>query len=141
MDKLRITQLKSLFDEIGQYYNQQGLPHHGYQLEDIFLNLHNFLQSKGIDLFDDLRTDYYCNFKIRPHGFWKDKMDKKERKQLLYQIGNDKAFLKQYKLTRKIIEKQSAIDPIENNGYLLTVFNFEDNRESPMFIRYTFVEA
>ena len=130
-----------LFDEIGQYYNQQGLPHHGYQLEDIFLNLHNFLQSKGIDLFDDLRTDYYCNFKIRPHGFWKDKMDKKERKQLLYQIGNDKAFLKQYKLTRKIIEKQSAIDPIENNGYLLTVFNFEDNRESPMFIRYTFVEA
>lgn len=127
-----------LFDEIGQYYNQNRLPHHGYQLEDIFLNLHNFLLSKGIDLFEELRTDYYCNFKIRPHGFWKDKMDKKERKQMLYQIGNDKPFLKQYKLNRKIIEKQTVIDPLDNNGYLLTVFNFEDNREKPLSIRYTF---
>lgn len=130
-----------LFDEIGKFYNKHGLPHHGYQLEDVFLNLHNFLQSRGINLFEELRTDYYCNFKIRPHGFWKDKMDKKERKQLLYQIGNDKTFLKQYKLTRKIIEKQSAIDPIKSNEYLLTVFNVEDNREYPMFIRYTFAEV
>ncbi|MFV0539050.1 MAG: DUF4080 domain-containing protein [Dysgonomonas sp.] len=127
-----------LFDEIGQYYNQNRLPHHGYQLEDIFLNLHNFLLSKSIDLFEELRTDYYYNFKIRPHGFWKDKMDKKERKQMLYQIGNDKPFLKQYKLSRKIIEKQTVIDPLYNNEYLLTVFNFEDNREKPLSIRYTF---
>ncbi len=127
-----------LFDEIGQYYNQNRLPHHGYQLEDIFLNLHNFLMSKGIDLFEELRTDYYCNFKIRPHGFWKDKMDKKERKQMLYQIGNDKPFLKQYKLSRKIIEKQTVIDPLDNKEYLLTVFNFENNREKPLSIRYTF---
>lgn len=127
-----------LFDEIGQYYNQNRLPHHGYQLEDIFFNLHNFLLSKGIDLFEELRTDYYYNFKIRPHGFWKDKMDKKERKQLLYQIGNDKPFLKEYKLNRKIIEKQTAIDPLGNSGYLLTVFNFENNRVSPLSIRYTF---
>lgn len=130
-----------LFDEIGQYYKQNKLPHHGYQLEDIFLHLHNFLLSKGIDLFEKLRTDYYCNFKIRPHGFWKDKIEKKERKQMLYRIGNDKPFLKQYKLNRKIIEKQTAIDPIENNEYLLTVFNFEDNRVSPLFIRYTFSDV
>ncbi|MDR1707148.1 MAG: B12-binding domain-containing radical SAM protein [Prevotella sp.] len=129
-----------LFDEIGQYYKQNGLPHHGYQLEDIFFNLHNSLLSKGIDLFEELRTDYYCNFKIRPHGFWKDKMDKKERKQMLYRIGNDKPFLKQYKLSRKIIEKQTVIDPLDNNEYLLTVFNFEGNRINPLFIRYTFPE-
>lgn len=142
MNILTKTQYKGkyfeLFDEIGQYYNQNRLPHHGYQLEDIFLNLHNFLLSKSIDLFEELRTDYYCNFKIRPHGFWKDKMDKKERKQMLYQIGNDKPFLKQYKLSRKIIEKQTVIDPLDNNEYLLTVFNFEDNREKPLSIRYTF---
>jgi len=112
-----------LFDEIGQYYKLNKLPHHGYQLEDIFLNLHNFLISKDIDLFEELRTDYYSNFKIRPHGFWKDKIDKKKRKQLLYHIGNDKPFLKEHKLNRKIIEKQAAIDLIEeDNKYLLTVF-------------------
>lgn len=130
-----------LFDQIGQYYNQNRLPHHGYQLEDVFSNLHNFLLSKGINLFNELRTDYYCNFRIRPHGFWKDKMDKKERKQMLYQIGNDKPFLKQYKLSRKIIEKQTVIDPLDNKEYLLTVFNFEDKRESPLSIRYTFSDT
>lgn len=111
-----------LFDEIGHYYKDNKLAHHGYQLEDIFLHLHNFLVSKGIDLFEELRTDYYYNFKIRPHGFWPDKIEKKERKRLLYLIGNDKPFLSKYKLTRKIIEKQAAIDLIGKNEYQLTVF-------------------
>lgn len=131
-----------LFDEIGQYYNLHNLPHHGYQLEDIFLFLHNFLLSRGIDLFTELRTDYYCNFKIRPHGFWNDKIEKRERKQLLYQIGNDKTFLQKYGLNRKIIEKQAAIDIVENsdNEYLLTVFLQKDNSVEHLFLSYTFKE-
>lgn len=131
-----------LFDEIGQYYNLHNLPHHGYRLEDIFLFLHNFLLSRGIDLFTELRTDYYCNFKIRPHGFWDDKIEKRERKQLLYQIGNDKPFLQKYGLNRKIIEKQAAIDIVENsdNEYLLTVFFQKDNSVEHLFLSYTFKE-
>lgn len=131
-----------LFDEIGQYYNLHSLPHHGYRLEDIFLFLHNFLLSRGIDLFTELRTDYYCNFKIRPHGFWDDKIEKRERKQLLYQIGNDKPFLQKYGLNRKIIEKQAAIDIVENsdNEYLLTVFLQKDNSVEHLFLSYTFKE-
>lgn len=131
-----------LFDEIGQYYNLHNLPHHGYRLEDIFLFLHNFLLSRGIDLFTELRTDYYCNFKIRPHGFWDDKIEKRERKQLLYQIGNDKPFLQKYGLNRKIIEKQAAIDIVENsdNEYLLTVFLQRDNSVEHLFLSYTFKE-
>lgn len=131
-----------LFDEIGQYYNLHNLPHHGYRLEDIFLFLHNFLLSRGIDLFTELRTDYYCNFKIRSHGFWDDKIEKRERKQLLYQIGNDKPFLQKYGLNRKIIEKQAAIDIVENsdNEYLLTVFLQKDNSVEHLFLSYTFKE-
>lgn len=131
-----------LFDEIGQYYNLHNLPHHGYRLEDLFLFLHNFLLSRGIDLFTELRTDYYCNFKIRPHGFWDDKIEKRERKQLLYQIGNDKPFFQKYGLNRKIIEKQAAIDIVENsdNEYLLTVFFQKDNSVEHLFLSYTFKE-
>lgn len=131
-----------LFDEIGQYYNLHNLPHHGYRLEDIFLFLHNFLLSRGIDLFTELRTDYYCNFKIRPHGFWDYKIEKRERKQLLYQIGNDKPFLRKYGLNRKIIEKQAAIDIVENsdNEYLLTVFLQKNNSVEHLFLSYTFKE-
>jgi radical SAM superfamily enzyme YgiQ (UPF0313 family) len=123
-----------LFDEIGLYYKQNGLPHHGYQLEDVFLHLHNFLLSKDIDLLEKLRIDYYCNFKIRPRGFWTDRMEKKERKRLLYLIGNDKPFLSQYKLTRKVIEKQTAIDRIGENEYLLTVFLADGEH---LFIAYS----
>lgn len=113
------------FDQLGQYYKQQNLPHHRYQFEDLFRNLQAFLETKDIDLFNLLRTDYYANFKIRPHGFWQSAMDKKKRKQLLYQIGNDKVFLKRHSLDRKTIEKQTAIDPIGKDRYLLTIFNTE----------------
>lgn len=127
-----------LFDEIGLYYREQQLPHHSYHLEDVFLNLHQFLLSRGINLFDDLRTDYYHCFKIRPHGFWKNPIEKKQRKQLLYEIGNDRLFLKKHGLTRRIIEKQAAIDLLSANHYLLTIFCADGSRENPLFIEYTF---
>lgn len=125
------------FDEVGQYYEKQNLPHLKYQFEDLFRNLQAFLESKGIDLFETLRTDYYSNFKIRPHGFWTPQIDKKKRKQLLYQIGNDKVFLKKHKLTRHVVEKQAAIDPIEDNKYLLTIFSAsEANQPQQLVLEY-----
>ena len=126
-----------LFDEIGQYFEEYKLPEHGNHLEDIFLNLHKFLQSNDINLFNELREDYYSCFNIRPHGFWENRMDKKLRKQMLHQIGGDVDFLKRFKLNRKIIEKQTAIDFLKDNEYLLTVFCDDGSRENPMFIIYT----
>lgn len=111
-----------LFDEIGQHYVQHNYPHHGYQLEDVFRILYEFLLQKDIDLFETLRTDYYHNFRIRPHGFWDHRLDKTTRKKLLYQIGQDKDFLIENGLSRKIIEKQAAIDKISDNRYLLTLY-------------------
>lgn len=125
-----------LFDEIGQYYETHQLPEHGYHLEDIFRNLHHFLLSENINLFHKLREDYYSCFKIRPHGFWENQMDKKRRKGLLYQIGNDKDFLKKHHLNRKIIEKQTAIDEIGENEFLLTIFCNDGSRPNPLFIHY-----
>lgn len=111
-----------LFDEVGQYYVEHNYPHHGYQLEDLFRILHEFLQERGIDLFETLRTDYYHNFKIRPHGFWSHRLDKETRKKQLYLIGQDKDFLIKSGLSRKIIEKQAAIDKTKENKYLLTIY-------------------
>lgn len=111
-----------LFDEIAHFYEENNYPHRGYQLEDLFRYLNAFLESKGIHLFEELRSDYYSCFASRPHGFWKETMDKKKRKQLLYQIGQDKSFLKQHNLSRKIVEKQTAIDLISDEEYVLTIF-------------------
>lgn len=125
-----------LFDQIGQYYNNHNLPHQGYQLEDVFRHLHNFLLSNNIDLFETLRTDYYHNFSRKAHGFWEDVIGKTDRKRLLYEIGQNKPFLKQHNLTRKIVEKQTAIDRISDNEYLLTVFP-SDNNPSISTLVYT----
>ena len=110
------------FDEMGHYYKVKNLPRMGYQLEDLFNYLDQFLKSKGIDACDFLREDYYSNFKIRPTGYWYDDISKAERKKLLYTIGQDKDFLNKHNLTRKIIEKQTAINPLKDGGYLLTIF-------------------
>ena len=96
----------------------------------MFATLHDFLLDKGYNLFELLRRDYYNNFTIRPHGFWESSIGKKENKQLLYQIGNDKAFLHLHKLTRKIVEKQITIDPTSEDGkYVLTLIEAHPNTE------------
>ncbi len=120
------------FDEVGQYYNTHNLPHMGYQLEDLFRYFNDFLLAKGIDVFTLLRNDYYSNFTRRPQGFWKDTMDKKQRKRMLYNIGQDKEFLKKHNLDRRTIEKMATIDPISDEEYLLTLF-LEDGREQLVY--------
>jgi len=124
-----------LFDEIGQYRETHPFPDN-YQLEDTFLHLHQFLLSKDIDLFNELRADYYSCFQIRPRGFWENRMGKKKCKQLRLQIGDDKDFLENHQLTRQLIEKQTNIDPFDDNQLLLTVFCDDGSRVNPLFLYY-----
>lgn len=116
------------FDELALFYRRNAFPLRGYQLEDLFCYLHRFLLSCDIDLFEVLRSDYYDNYKRRPKGFWEDHLGKKKRKQLLYQLGNDKDFLHRHKLTRQMLEKHCVIDPSSSGGYRLTLFSPEGNR-------------
>ncbi|MDL2304594.1 B12-binding domain-containing radical SAM protein [Bacteroides sp. OttesenSCG-928-D19] len=117
------------FDQVAEYARQCQFPERGYQLEELFLYLHQFLTNKGIDLFRQLRSDYYGNFTVRPTGFWLQTMDKHTRKKLLYTIGQDKDFLHLHGLTRKQIEKQTAIDTDGENTYLLTIFEEKPTKE------------
>ncbi len=125
-----------LFDELGQFYNFYDLPHFGYQLEDLYSNLDKFLQANNIDAYEQLRNDYYDNFSMRPSRFWKEELSKAERKSLLYQIGQDKAFLQQYGLTRKVIEKKTAIHPLDINRFLLILFVQKDNKKGNLQLVY-----
>lgn len=125
------------FDELGQYCIQQQFPERGYQLEDVFACLHGFLLTQNINLFEALRRDYYANFTLRPTGFWDDELDKKAKKRLLYEIGQDKSFLRKYGLTRKMVEKQVAVNVISNQSYLLTLFRNEPGHVSREEMVYT----
>lgn len=125
-----------LFDEIGAYYERKDLPLIGHQLEDLFLNLHCFLLEKKINYFENLRTDYYKNFKVRPSGFWENRIDKAQLKQLRYRIGQDKAFLSEHGLTRYVIEKQTAMDYFSEEELLLVLFLPQDKGTEHVFLKY-----
>ena len=121
------------FDEMGHYYKEIDLPRMGYQLEDLFRYLNQFLESKGLDASDTLREDYYSNYKIRPTSYWTEDISKNERKKLLYAIGQDNDYLRKHNLTRKNIEKQTAINPLKSGGYLLTIF-LEEKKEKKKLV-------
>lgn len=124
-----------LFDEIASFYKEKQYLHHAYQLEDVFRYLHEFLQSRGIDLFELLRRDYYDHFKIRPHGFWQHPVDKKSRKRMLYAIAQDKDFLCRNNLQPKDVEKRAVIDPDEDGFYRLTFF-MPEREPCPLSLLY-----
>ncbi len=111
------------FDRLATYGQLHSFDFHRYQLEDLFRWLHDFLQSEGIELFELLREDYSNNFNIRPaKGFWPDIIEKKERKRLFDLISHDHDFLATHNLTPYAIKKQTAIDPLDERQYLLTIF-------------------
>ena len=138
-DTTYLNRYFELFDAIGQYNDKRPLPNRTYRLEDIFLHLHHFLLSININLFEELRKDYYSCFKIRPHGFWENRIDKKLLKQWRNQIANNKPFLQNYQLNRKIIEKQTAIDFIDDKNLLLTILCADGSRETPLFLSYPII--
>ena len=113
----------NFFEMLAMYFQQHAYNFHQCQLEDYYRWLNAFLQSKGLDLFDQLRDDYYNNFKIRPTGgFWQDAIGKKERKNLLDQISRNQKFLATFELSSYMIKKQTAIDQLDDGHCLLTVF-------------------
>jgi len=118
------------FEELYNFYSAKNFPRFGYQLEDLFAVLQEFLTTKGIDIFPLLRDDYYDNYTLRPHGFWQDKMSKKEKKQLVQKIIHDESFLTQNKLTAQQIEKYSTIDVIDEQTLLLTLFHVRENKKT-----------
>ncbi len=124
------------FDELAAYGKEHSTAYGGGQPEDQFRRLHDFLRSKSIDLFDLLREDYYNRFTVRPAGrFWPDTIEKKERKQILEEIGKDKHFLMLHGIDSYTVRKQTAIDQISDHRYLLTVFLPEGRKR----IEYEFI--
>lgn len=116
------------FDELAHHFKAINFPRFGYQLEDLFNQLELFLEKKNIEVFHLLRDDYYDNYNLRPHGFWKDNLSKKEKKQLINTVTLDQDFLHHNKLTKKQVEDYARIDPLDNNSAILTLFNVRKSK-------------
>lgn len=109
------------FLHLSFYFEENKYRSHSFSLEELYQCLHGYLVSQNLNYLEILFTDYYGNFNIRPTSTWIQTLEKAERKRLLYKIGQDKFFLEEYGLNRKIVEKQTALNSIDGR-YLLTVF-------------------
>ena len=119
------------FLELYKYYNSRKFPQFGYQLEDVFKVLYDFLEEKNISIFGLLRNDYYDNYTLRPHGFWNDKLCKKEKKALVQRIIKDEEFLMLHKVSADQVEKYATLDVIEDNKVEITLFNLRKDKNTP----------
>lgn len=119
------------FEEIYNYYTAQSFPRFGYQLEDLFKILSDYLATLNIDVFPLLRADYYDNYTLKPHGFWEDKVEKKQKKAWLQEIIHNDEFLTANKLDPTQIEKFATIDPIDEQTLLITLFNCRKSKVEP----------
>lgn len=125
------------FRELAKVYTSYKSQKLAIKLEDLFIILEKFLTDNNINIFSTLRKDYYNNYSIRPHGFWKPLLDKTNRKKLLYEISNDKNFLMKYNLNRKMIEKQMTIDILDKNEFILTHFDGENKNHQEYMYKKT----
>ena len=125
------NQYFEFFEELYDFYTHLKLPRFGYQLEDLFRVLYQFLENKNIHVFELLRDDYYDNYTLRPHGFWEEKQTKKEKKALIQKIIKDKVFLHAKQLSVAQIEKYSTLDWIDETTIQITLFNVRKNKQIP----------
>lgn len=119
------------FKELSDHFKEANFPRFGYQLEDLFEQLHLFLKQRSITLFPLLRDDYYDNYTLRPRGFWKEKEEKRKIKRRYQLIIQDKDFLKKSGLSQKTVEDYTLIDQLNKDEFILTIFNSRKSKETP----------
>ncbi len=122
------------FDEMAQFCEQHRYELHQYQLVDLFRYLYAFMEKEKMDLFHLLQEDYYRHFTTRPTCvFWRERLNKKERKQLFNQICQDKNFLEKHQLTPYNIKKQEHTKHYAGSSYerYSKIFFIPDFRNHP----------
>ncbi|MEK4339882.1 MULTISPECIES: B12-binding domain-containing radical SAM protein [Brevibacillus] len=82
------------FQEFGDFWEEKGWSRIGHQLEDLFLRLRLFLETRGTEqmqhILSLMKYDYLRNQKHRPRKLWWDDVLEKSDLQALYQVVAEK---------------------------------------------------
>lgn len=103
----------------------------GYQLEELFGWLYDFLREKKIELTDEMRLDYYTCFPQRPSKSFLPQMDKRERRRVENAIVADTEYMGANNLTEYVVTKQSALDFSPDSEEEVVITTFERDLERP----------
>ncbi|KUP08903.1 Fe-S oxidoreductase [Bacillus coahuilensis m2-6] len=107
------------FQEFGMYWEAAGWSRIGHQLEDLFIRLYEFLETRNtgsLSIIKDLMTyDYFANQKHKPRKSWSSEILSKEEQQSVYlSILNSKnepePLAPALKLTEKELNKHTIVE-------------------------------
>lgn len=108
------------FHDFGIYYQQHNFKTMGYQTDELFKYLYEYLKSQNIDALAYLIEDYLMLFKIKPKKWWQVTMDTKMRKQFIRQLLNSPA-IQQINLNQEQLYRYTIVEKI-NNLYIVCCY-------------------
>ncbi len=101
----------NFFKLIGEFYLINKYSFKGYQVEDVYSRLFNFIEDNEVIF--TLKQDYLNRSKIKPKIFWEQDISKQEKNVILKEIA-----LKS-KITINSLYKHTAIIKFENIYYVV----------------------
>ena len=106
------------FKSIGDYYITNKLTFKGYQIEDVYQRLFDFLEDEKIIYL--LKKDYLNRSKIKPKIFWKNTIDKQEKRKVFEHLSS------LHKIDINIFYKYSVIMKYTDEYYITIYKNLKN---------------
>lgn len=106
------------FKEIGEFYIKHNLSFKGYQVEDVYQRLFDFVKDDTVIF--NLKKDYLNRSKIKPKIFWDNTMDKQERRRIFLRLSEEK------NIDINILYKYSVMIKFNNEYYIIIYKDFKN---------------
>ncbi len=107
------------FKEIGEFYIDNKLSFKGYQVEDVYQRLFDFLNNETIIY--SIKKDYLNRSKVKPKIFWNNEINRQEKRKVFERLSNEN------KIDINIFYKYSVIIKYKNEYYITVYKNLKNN--------------
>jgi len=107
----------NFFKQIGEFYLTNKYSFKGYQIEDVYARIFNFIKDE--EIIYTLKKDYLNRSKIKPKKFWQENVSKKEKNSILLKIASEN------NVSTNSLYKHSVLIKYQNNYYLVLYKDFK----------------
>ena len=101
------------FYKLGCYYKEHGFKTIGYQLDELYSYLDQYLNNSYYH--ELLIYDYLSQFKVKPKKWYESSLDSKTRKEVIKQLSE------RYELNAELLYRYAVVEKI-STGYLVAIY-------------------
>lgn len=101
------------FYRLGVFYNSHGFKKMGYQLDELFRYLDDFLNRR--DFHELLIQDYLLQFKVKPKKWYNSTLTMQERKEVIRMLSE------KYHLNQELLFRYAVVEKL-TGGYLVAIY-------------------